>query len=90
MSILFDPLMERMHTLRVPEGWLTVEQAAEKLGIGSQRVRDLIRVGRLPAEKIGKGQQGFWLIKEVDLELVKVRKPGRPRKKRIGRPPKVG
>ena len=57
---------------------LTTEQAAERLGIGSQRVRDLIKAGRLPAERFGSQ----WLIKEKDLKLVAVRKPGRPKKRK--------
>lgn len=54
---------------------LTTKQAAKTLNITPRRVRALINTGRLPAEKHGRD----WAIKPEDLELVKVRKPGRPR-----------
>jgi len=53
---------------------LTTKDAAERLGVSVQRVHALIQAGRLPAEKIGRD----FIIKEVDLKLVEVRKPGRP------------
>jgi excisionase family DNA binding protein len=49
---------------------------AERLGVTPQRVRALVRAGRLPAEKFGRDL----LIHEEDLKLVKDRKPGRPKK----------
>lgn len=54
---------------------LTTNEAATILNVTPRRVRALIRAGRLPAEKHGRD----WAIKPEDLELVKVRKPGRPR-----------
>jgi excisionase family DNA binding protein len=56
---------------------LTTVEAAEILGISRVRVFQLIQSERLPAEKVGRD----WIIKEKDLELVKERKVGRPRKK---------
>jgi excisionase family DNA binding protein len=53
----------------------TVE-AARRLGISDARVRSLIASERLKAVKVG----GAWLIDPKDLEAVKVRKVGRPRK----------
>jgi excisionase family DNA binding protein len=57
---------------------LSVAQAARILGVGPSRVRALIHRKRnpLPATKVS----GVWVIDEKDLEMVKVRKPGRPRK----------
>jgi len=55
---------------------LTTTEAATILNITPRRVRALIKAGRLPAEKHGRD----WAIKSEDLELVKVRKPGRPKK----------
>jgi excisionase family DNA binding protein len=55
---------------------LTAKQAAKILGVDDSRVRVLIREGRLPAQKVGRD----WVIFEPDLELVRVRKPGRPKK----------
>lgn len=55
---------------------LTVDQAADELGVTARRVRAMIADDRLPAEKVGRD----WLIKKADLVKVKERKPGRPRK----------
>ena len=55
---------------------ITADQAGEILKISDRRVRALIQAGRLPAQKIGGG----WIINEKDLERVKHRKPGRPKK----------
>jgi excisionase family DNA binding protein len=57
---------------------LTTEEAGQRLGIGKQRVRDLIESGRLPAKKFGR----TWMIEEQDLKRVAVRKPGRPKKRK--------
>jgi excisionase family DNA binding protein len=57
---------------------ISAKQAAEILGVHHSRVRVLIKEKRLPAQKIG----GAWIIKEKDLELVKDRKPGRPKKQK--------
>jgi excisionase family DNA binding protein len=57
---------------------LTAKQAAQILGVDDSRVRVLIREGRLPAQKIGRD----WIILEPDLEFVKDRKPGRPKKQK--------
>ena len=51
-------------------------EAARRLGITVERVNRLIRAGRLPALKPARD----YLIEEADLELVKDRKPGRPKK----------
>jgi excisionase family DNA binding protein len=59
---------------------LTAKQAAQILGVHHSRVRVLIREGRLPAQKVGRD----WVIMEPDLELVKDRKPGRPKKQKGG------
>lgn len=55
---------------------LTTTQAADILGIKQARVRQLILANRLPAKKHGRD----WIIRERDLELVRIRKVGRPRK----------
>lgn len=59
---------------------ITTAEAAEILGVGAQRIRDLISSGRLPAKKFGEGRGGVWMIRRSDLEKVKERKPGRPSK----------
>ncbi len=55
---------------------LSVKESAELLGVNRQRVQVLITEGRLPAQKIGNS----YVVKESDLELVKERKTGRPKK----------
>jgi excisionase family DNA binding protein len=55
---------------------LSVKQAAAALGVNRQRVQQLIDSKRLPAEKVG----AFYVIREIDLELVRERKAGRPPK----------
>jgi excisionase family DNA binding protein len=55
---------------------LGTKEASERLAVSQQRIQALIKNGKLPAEKIGRD----WLIKENDLELVKNRQAGRPKK----------
>ncbi len=55
---------------------ITTADAATRLGVHQTRVQVLIREGRLPAQMLG----GTYLINEDDLQLVAVRKVGRPRK----------
>ncbi len=55
---------------------LTTTQAADILKVKQARVRQLILAGRLPAKKHGRD----WIIRERDLEPVRIRKVGRPRK----------
>ncbi len=58
--------------------WLSVREAAESLGISERRVRQLIDAGSLRAQKIS----GSWVVGQSDLNMVRNRKPGRPRKGR--------
>ena len=57
---------------------LNTKQAAERLNVSERRIRQLIAQGRLPAIKLARD----WMIKEKDLEKVKDRPAGRPKKKR--------
>lgn len=57
---------------------LPTKDVAKALGVTVQRVHALIKSGRLPAQKIGRD----YLIDEKDLELVRVRKVGRPKKQK--------
>ena len=54
---------------------LSTEEAAQRLGVISERVRQLIKDGRLPATLVG----GSYVIQEQDIQKVAVRKTGRPR-----------
>ncbi len=53
---------------------LNTTAAAEKLKISAIRVRQLIREGRLPAQKVGRD----YIIQEKDLKLIENRQNGRP------------
>jgi excisionase family DNA binding protein len=55
---------------------LTTSDAAKILGVNRSRVLQLIMRGKLRAEKLG----WQWIIRPKDLEKVKNRKPGRPKK----------
>ena len=55
---------------------LTTLEAAALLNVSRSRVLHLIAAGRLPATKCGRD----WFIWPVDLNCVKVRVNGRPRK----------
>ncbi len=65
---------------------LTTNEVAERLGVTVPRVHALIRVGRLPAEKMGRD----YFIKEEDLKLVENRKVGRPPKQATATSKKKG
>jgi len=57
------------------EGYITTTEAAERLGISSARVRQLVANGTLPASKFGPVN----MVKEGDLELIRNRpSAGRP------------
>lgn len=56
---------------------LTTSEAAIKLGVSAERVRQFIKAGRLPSRHIGRDH----VIKESDLRLVVERRTGRPPKK---------
>jgi excisionase family DNA binding protein len=60
------------------EGYITTTEAAERLGVSSARVRQLVSDGTLPAQKFGPVN----MVKVSDLELARNR-PG------VGRPPKA-
>jgi excisionase family DNA binding protein len=57
---------------------ISAAEAATRLNVTSSRVRKMIASGRLKATKVGI----MWLIDPKDLEAVKDRKVGRPRKMR--------
>jgi excisionase family DNA binding protein len=55
---------------------ISAAEAARRLNVTPSRVRAMINSGRLKATKIGN----MWVIDPKDLEAVKNRKVGRPRK----------
>lgn len=58
------------------EKLLTTSEVAEILGVTRWRVNAMIRDKRIEAEKFGQ----IFLVKEGELEKVKDRKTGRPKK----------
>jgi excisionase family DNA binding protein len=58
---------------------LGTKEAAARLEVSQQRIQALIKNLQLPAEKVGRD----WLIKESDLELVRNRQTGRPKKEKV-------
>jgi excisionase family DNA binding protein len=60
-----------------PDDILSTAQAAEELGLSINRVNVLLNSGRIPASKLGWA----WMIRRGDLEAVRNRPTGRPRKK---------
>jgi hypothetical protein len=64
------------------EGLLTMEQAAEKLGVSRYIAKKLVSAGLLPARQVA--ERAPWLIRAMDLELpdvvsaVSAHKAGRP------------
>jgi len=57
---------------------ITTTEAAKRLGVTPDRVRKMIEAKRLKATKLGN----VWVIDPKDLDAVKDRKVGRPRKSR--------
>ena len=55
---------------------ISTAEAARRLGVTADRVRKMIEAKRLKATKFGN----VWLINPKDLDTVKDRKVGRPRK----------
>jgi excisionase family DNA binding protein len=60
---------------------ISTTEAARRLNVSPSRIRAMIGSGRLKAIKVGK----VWLIDPKDLDAVKERKVGRPRKSRKSR-----
>lgn len=60
------------------EKLLSVREAAEILGVNRQRIQQFIESERLPAEKVGT----YYVIRESDLDPLRDRKPGRPKKEK--------
>jgi excisionase family DNA binding protein len=59
---------------------ISTAEAAQRLNVSPSRVRKMIEAKRLKATKVGN----VWLIDPKDLDAVKDRKVGRPRKSRNG------
>jgi excisionase family DNA binding protein len=64
----------------VKQPLLTADEAAAILGITPNRVCQLIRDGRLPAQRFGRQ----YSIRAADVERFKPRSTGRPKKSSAG------
>jgi excisionase family DNA binding protein len=56
--------------------YLTTKETAEKLGVSAGRIRQMVLAGQLHAEKFGREL----MISETDIQAVRNRKTGRPKK----------
>jgi excisionase family DNA binding protein len=54
-------------------GELTTEEVAERLGLRVETVQNLIRLGRLPARKVGRQ----WMVAPRDVEAYRQQRLGR-------------
>lgn len=59
-----------------PGDLLSTTEAGAVLGVSSRRVLALIEASRLPAQRVG----GRWVVRVRDLERVRERRNGRPRR----------
>jgi excisionase family DNA binding protein len=60
--------------------YLTTKETAEKLGVSTGRIRQMVIAGQLHAEKFGREL----MISETDIKAVRNRKTGRPKKTENG------
>lgn len=60
-------------------GYIGTTEAGRRLGLSKQRIHQLIRDGRLPAQLLGPR---MYVLREKDVERLRAepRRPGRPRK----------
>jgi excisionase family DNA binding protein len=65
---------------RMDDRYITTKEAAEMLGVSDQRVRDLLKAGRLSGKKLGSRLGGMWLVERRSVETFERRGAGRPRK----------
>lgn len=66
---------------------ITIDQAAERLGLTHDAVQKLITRGTLKARLIGPARRGIWLIDPATVEAEALRRQEYQATKR-GRPPK--
>ena len=64
----------------VPAHDLMIPEVAARLGISEPRVHQLIKAGRLKAERRGH----YWFIHPADVEAVRVRVTGWPKGRKRG------
>lgn len=67
-----------LYTGDMPKEYITTTEAGKMLGVGDQRIRDLIKAGRLKATKV---LDGIWAVEVESVRNFQRRKPGRKPKK---------
>ena len=72
-------ITQRVHTRRVPHNYLSVDEAAERLGVHRQRIYEFIWNKRLKAVK--DSDTRTWLVSAESVENFQQKPRGRPRKK---------
>lgn len=77
-SVAFVLSLRGGHNRRMPKGFISVKQTAERLGKSEQAVRNLCQRGRITAEQFA----GVWIIDEAALANFKET----PRGKHITKP----
>lgn len=66
-----------MGSVDVPPGWLTAEQAAQRLSIKSRAVRMAIDAHKLPSGR-QVGPRKAWIVEEADVERYRLARFGTP------------
>ena len=58
--------------------WISTKEAAERLGVTTARIRQMVAEKQVEAQKLGGKYRGQWLIKasEIEKRLVKLSKKG--------------
>jgi acetoin utilization protein AcuB len=51
-----------------PEEWITTQEAAERLGVTTARIRQMVAEDQLTARKMGSKYRGQWQIKASEIE----------------------
>lgn len=69
-----------MRYILIVMNYLTTKETAEKLGVSAGRIRQMVLAGQLHAEKFGREL----MISETDINAVRNRKTGRPKKTENG------
>ena len=69
-----------VRTLSMSNDFLTTSEAATILKVTNTRIRQMILAGRLPSQKRGRDH----FIRRGDLQMVKNRRIGRPKKSKEG------
>ena len=50
------------------EEWITTQEAAERLGVSTARIRQMVAEDQISARKMGSKYRGQWQIKASDIE----------------------